>query len=99
MNAETERKALIDRRLGEISGEIRRSLVDPSEAAIATLTRIAAQDFSPAVAAHLVEQLGELQREIRAKLAGEAGMIRRLGNGLSHFEKRLFAMEREERRK
>lgn len=87
-----DQKAAIEKRTVELTAAIRHALVEPAEGVIATLERIGERLYEPEVARYVLEQLGELKRELQWKLSGDASTIRRLGNGLYNFEKRLFAM-------
>jgi len=82
---------------GELTRAIRRTLIEPAEAVIVAVDRIAAQNFPPHVTEHAVEQLANLGREINRKLDADVAMIARLQSGLAAFEKRLSEMCREVR--
>ena len=92
MTAAQERTQKIDELAARITVAIRRGVVEPALAAIETVERIRDRDRQPEVSAHVVEQFSELSREVNSKLNGEAEMIRRLSNGLLHFERRLIQM-------
>jgi hypothetical protein len=84
----------IDRAGTVLTGALRRTFIEPSENLIAIIERIATQSYSPEVAQHVAEQLGELADGINYKLGERAHTIERLSTGLSAFEERLFDMSR-----
>jgi hypothetical protein len=58
------------------------------------IARITGQDWPHEVAAHALEQLGELRTALNVKLKSEAEATRRLSVGLEGFERRLTQMAR-----
>jgi hypothetical protein len=83
--------AMIERQRDELIAGIRRALIEPVDAVISTIDRIASRRYPPETAQHVAEELGELAREIGEKFSLDSRAIRRLGTGLYQFEKRLLA--------
>jgi hypothetical protein len=92
LNQAADRKMALGQIAGELTAAIRRALIEPAEVTIATIGRIAAQEYSPEIAAHAIEQLRELARALNYKLKNDGLAIQKLRDGLAGFERRLSGM-------
>jgi hypothetical protein len=89
-----EQRVALDEVAGKLTAAIRTLLIAPGEVAVTTIERIRADNFTPDVAAHAIEQLRELAEALDQKLASDTQAIARLGNILRGFEIRLGQMSK-----
>src|SRR5579863_10084392 len=93
-----EQRRAIDEVAGKLTAAIRSTVIEAGEVAVATIERIRADNYTPDVAEHAIEQLRELALALPRKLESDAQAIARLGNTLRGFEVRLGQMSRSHRR-
>jgi hypothetical protein len=84
-----EQRAALDEVAGKLTAEIRSTVIEAGEVAVATLERIRIDTYTPEIAEHAIGQLRELAEILDRKLASDTQAIARLGDTLRGFEVRL----------
>jgi len=77
-----------------VAGTIQEIIVTPAESVLANIDRIRAMRLAADVQATVIGELDTLAGEMRLKLIRESEALRRLGETLGRFERRLMEKSR-----
>jgi hypothetical protein len=81
--------------MADVAGELRKLVIEPTEAILAVLARLDEMKLSPVVREHVDSDLRELAKDLRLRLRRENESLHRLRQTITAFESRIIEMDKE----